>query len=116
MGTSYIVEWRNCNEMVSSVLKWIGLGLLSSGLVVVLVLGSIRVRTTSREMREFKENWHRKEVGRLDSMILMSELNRSLIEMELRVLQVRVDSIDAIRAVAKGKVKSIEEWFKNRKR
>lgn len=101
---------------IANIAKWIGLALLLSGLVLVLVLGSIRIRTMSKDMKDFKETWHRGEVGRLDSMILMSEKNRSLIEMELRGLQVRVDSIDASRAVAKGKVKSIEDWFKNRKK
>lgn len=100
----------------SSIAKWIVGGVLGTGFVLTLVLGSIRIHTLSRDMNDLRKEWYSEEVSRMDSMFVMFEQEKAELAEEVEKLEERVDTIDAARAKAKGDVKSIEDWFKNRKR
>ena len=91
-------------------------GVVGTGFVLTLVLGSIRVSTLSRDMNDLRKEWYSEEVSRMDSMMFMLEQERADLAEEVEKLEARVDTIDAARSKAKGEVKSIEDWFKNRKR
>jgi peptidoglycan hydrolase CwlO-like protein len=100
----------------SSIVKWVFGGVVGTAIVLTLVLGSIRVSTLSRDMNDLRKEWYSEEVSRIDSMVMMLEQEKADLEQQVEKLEARVDTIDAGRAKAKGEVKSIEDWFKNRKR
>ena len=59
--------------------------------------------------------WYEEEVSRIDSMVMMIEMERKKDEIELDRMRGGLDSMRASWAKSRGEVKSIEEWFKNKK-
>ena len=75
----------------------------------------MRVRGVSRGMEEMRREWYEDEVSRIDSMVMAIEMERAKDEAELVRLRGGLDSMRASWAKSRGEVKSIEDWFKNKK-